>query len=134
MVPEGRPGSQAARDPSRARAREVPKTRPNWAPALPLKLADCEALAADPNPRLRLLGWWSVSLYGRWGFRRHPGFKKSCRASMAVPWLPPEMRQDELLAEFPPKPLDRKYRDVVLVSDRRQTRYRRGRRACLISG
>jgi hypothetical protein len=87
--------------------KQFDKHKPDWAPQLPLRKDECEALQRNPDNRIKLVGYYGLSQRGvYWSFPRHPSFVKYARSLLAHPNVPKYLLGDaNLLAEFPPKPL-----------------------------
>jgi hypothetical protein len=81
--------------------------KPAWAPDLPLRWEDIEALEHDDSNRVCLVGHYAGSLRLEGWDPRHPTFAPFCSAVLADPATPEELRTDpSLLQEFPPHPLE----------------------------
>jgi len=83
------------------------KTKPPWAPDLPLSAAEIAKMQEDPDPRLQLVGHFADSLRcNDWNYQQHPPFSIYARGVMAYEHAPLELRNDPALRrEFPPRPL-----------------------------
>jgi len=81
--------------------------KPRWAPSLPLSIAECEKLERAGSNRLKLVGYYGRSQMASEWDKRHPSFHAHACGVMASPHTPDYLRNDpELLAEFPPRPLE----------------------------
>jgi hypothetical protein len=78
-----------------------------WAPPLPLRLEEIEALKDDDNPRFQLVGYYGDSLEGEdWAYDLHPRFDVYASGLLAYKHAPNRFRSDrELRREFPPRRL-----------------------------
>jgi hypothetical protein len=80
---------------------------PAWTPQLPLRAKDCEAMASDPDPRMRIFGLFALSSLACGWDEQHPDFYHYAGALMACPHAPARLQNDpSLLAEFKPQLLD----------------------------
>jgi hypothetical protein len=84
------------------------ETAPVWAPPLPLRYEDCEALQDDDDPRLNLVGFFGASLrLADFDCAAHPCFHVFSSGMMGYEHAPLELRSDrKLRLEFPPKKLE----------------------------
>jgi hypothetical protein len=80
---------------------------PPWAPILPLRYEDCEALENDDSNRLNLVGYFGSSLReANWDCEGHPGFATFASGLLAYKHTPDHLRNDRTLKqEFPPRRL-----------------------------
>ena len=80
---------------------------PAWAPELPLRREDCEALENDDGDGLNLVGLFGGSLReASWDYDGHPNLGVFARGLMAYEHTPNEIRNDRsLLKELPPREL-----------------------------
>jgi hypothetical protein len=83
------------------------RTAPSWAPPLPIRVAECEALGNGTDHRLALLGFFGISLaFEGWDYTGHPTFPCYASALLAHPHTPHRLRDDpELKRSFHPKSL-----------------------------
>jgi hypothetical protein len=95
--------------------------KPVWAPPLPFDPAAIKAMADNPDPRIRLVGYFADSVrQADWRYcAHHPSFRPYCRGLLASGLAPYELRNDPgLQAEFPPKVLKKPKGFVVLFAGR----------------
>lgn len=83
------------------------KSKPSWAPALPISVIEYEKLKNDESPRINLVGHYGGSLIALEWDERHPSFPDYGCGLMAYEHTPDHLKRDpELLEEFPPRRLD----------------------------
>jgi hypothetical protein len=79
------------------------KSKPPWAPSLPISKPDCDKLRYDGNPKFNLIGYYGGSRAASEWDERHPSFIDYGCGLMAYKHAPDHLKRDpELLEEFPP--------------------------------